>query len=266
MAVFSQIEVEGIAGALGDTTLGLTGTEIGHILSTLKMSDPEPTANKRNRLLAAFAVDQNKRQNRTAILEFIRRAMAPARWLGKREGYEPLRLRLNETLVFMGLEVDAAGKLSTVAVASTIGEAEKRARDLRADLLRRNVHPDVLAFCRPEWVAENYFHAVLEAVKSIADKLRARTGLIDDGAPLVNRALGGDTPMLAINPRRTKSEQDEQRGFANLVIGTFGMFRNPTAHEARIRWDMSLEDAEDLLSLVSLIHRRLDTAVTASPG
>lgn len=98
-------------------------------------------------------------------------------------------------------------------------------------------------------------------MKSVGDKLRTRTGLTDDGATLVNRALGGDAPMLAINARRTRSEQDEQRGFANLVIGTFGMFRNPTAHEARIRWEMSLEDAEDLLSLVSLIHRRLDAAV-----
>ncbi len=39
------------------------------------------------------------------------------------------------------------------------------------------------------------------------------------------------------------------------------MFRNPTAHEARINWDMKKEDAEDLLSLVSLIHRRIDAAV-----
>ncbi|MFD2053722.1 TIGR02391 family protein [Mesorhizobium calcicola] len=66
--------------------------------------------------------------------------------------------------------------------------------------------------------------------------------------------------MLAINALATKSEQDEQKGFGNLLKGTFGMFRNPTAHEARINWTMSKEDAEDLLSLVSLIHRRLDAA------
>jgi hypothetical protein len=30
---------------------------------------------------------------------------------------------------------------------------------------------------------------------------------------------------------------------------------------ARITWDMSKEDAEDLFSVVSLIHRRLDKAV-----
>lgn len=64
--------------------------------------------------------------------------------------------------------------------------------------------------------------------------------------------------MLAINPFTSDSEMGEQRGFANLVRGTFGMFRSPTAHEARIHWKMAKEDAEDLLSLVSLIHRRID--------
>ena len=97
-------------------------------------------------------------------------------------------------------------------------------------------------------------------VKSVADKLRVRTGLTDDGATLVDRALGGSPPMLAINPLHTESEKGEQRGFANLVRGVFGMFRNPTAHEPRIYWPMTKYDADDLLSLVSLIHRRLDAA------
>jgi uncharacterized protein (TIGR02391 family) len=54
-------------------------------------------------------------------------------------------------------------------------------------------------------LADNYFHTVMEAVKSVADKFRARTGLIDDGAALVDRALTGDPPMLAINPLKTES-------------------------------------------------------------
>jgi uncharacterized protein (TIGR02391 family) len=90
--------------------------------------------------------------------------------------------------------------------------------------------------------------------------MRARTGLTDDGGTLVDRVLGGEPPLLAINPRSTVSEKSEQSGFANLVRGTFGMFRNPTAHEPRLHWKMSKEDAEDLLTIVSLIHRRLDKA------
>jgi uncharacterized protein (TIGR02391 family) len=109
-------------------------------------------------------------------------------------------------------------------------------------------------------LADNYFHATLEAVKSIADKLRSRTGVDEDGAALVDRTLAGETPLLAINTLSTRSERDEQKGFANLVKGVFGMFRNPTAHEAKIHWVMTRADAEDLLTAVSLVHRRLDAA------
>jgi uncharacterized protein (TIGR02391 family) len=117
-----------------------------------------------------------------------------------------------------------------------------------------------LRFCRAELVADNYFHAVLEATKSIADKLRAKSDLTEDGAKLVDATLCGSAPRVAINDLLTDSQRSEQSGFANLVKGTFGMFRNPTAHEARVLWAMSKEDAEDLLSLASLIHRRLDAA------
>jgi len=103
------------------------------------------------------------------------------------------------------------GELYRKPGARTIDEAERRARDLRADMVRRGVHADVVACCRPELLADDYFHAVLEAVKSVGDKLRVRTGLQDDGATLVDRALAGDPPMLAINQRCTKSEIDEQR-------------------------------------------------------
>lgn len=70
--------------------------------------------------------------------------------------------------------------------------------------------------------------------------------------------------MLTINPRQTVSEKSEQSGFANLVKGAFGMFRNPTAHEAKVHWTMTKADAEDLLSIASLIHRRLDAASQAT--
>ncbi|WP_347341709.1 TIGR02391 family protein [Bradyrhizobium uaiense] len=156
--------------------------------------------------------------------------------------------------------MDETGSLITAEVARTLPEAQRRARELRSDLEGRGVHPDVLKFRRAELLAENYFHAVQEAVKSVADKMRSRSGLTDDGAGLVDRVLGGEPPLLAINSRSSVSERSEQSGFANLVRGTFGMFRNPTAHEARLHWTMSKEDAEDLLTIVSLIHRRLDRA------
>ena len=97
-------------------------------------------------------------------------------------------------------------------------------------------------------------------MKSVADKMRRLSGLTDDGSDLVDKSLGGDAPRITINAGSTVSEKSEQSGFAILVKGAFGMFRNPTAHEARIHWTMTKDDAEDLVTIVSLIHRRLDVA------
>jgi len=195
---FTQAQVEAIAGALGDTGAGLTGSEIGHLLNVCNIPDLDPASSKRVRLLAAFAASQNARGDRGAILAFVRHAMKPERWMRETGRFEPLRANLNRALAFAGIACDVAGILSAAEQARTIDEAERRARDLRADMVRRGVHADVVACCRPELLADDYFHAVLEAVKSVGDKLRVRTGLQDDGATLVDRALAGDPPMLVV--------------------------------------------------------------------
>ena len=258
--LFRHEEIEAISAALGETEDGLTGSEIGHILGVCRMADPTPDITKRHRIYNALAADQNGRGSRAGVLAFMRHAMKPERYLGKGDRYETMRANLNRALAFVGLAFEVDGSLEPVDAVSTISEAQRRADELRVDLTRRGVHPDVLRFCRAELVADNYFHAVLEAMKSVAEKIRQRTGLTDDGSLLVDRALSGDPPLLAINPLATESHRSEQGGFGNLVRGAFGMFRNVTAHEARILWVMDREDAEDLLSLASLIHRRLDAA------
>jgi uncharacterized protein (TIGR02391 family) len=255
---FSQSELEAIAQALADTSDGLTGSEIGHILASLKMVDPTPQMTKWKRLHNAFVERQNFSRNRRAVVQFIREAMKPERYARQAERFEPMRANVNRALAFVGMAVNVDGTVVPADRVGTLSEARRRAHELRADLVAREVHPDVLTFCREELLADNYFHAVLEATKSVADKLRSRTGLSDEGGVLVDKALAGDVPMLAINPFKTDSEKSEQRGFANLVKGIFGMFRNPTAHAARIHWTMEKKDAEDLLSVVSLIHRRID--------
>jgi len=256
--IFSQSELEGISQALADTNEGLTGSEIGSILQSLKIKDPTPDMTKWKRLYNALEERQYNSRNRRAVLEFIRQAIKPVRYTKQPERFETMRANLNRTLSFAGIAILDDGSLVEVKQAQTISEAYRRADELRLDLIQRGVHPDVLFFCREELVVDNYFHAVLEATKSIADKLRKKTGLIEDGASLVDAALGGNQPVLAINSFVSGSERSEQSGFVNLVKGIFGMFRNTTAHAPRALWNISKEDAEDLLSIVSLIHRRLD--------
>lgn len=186
--------------------------------------------------------------------------MKPKRWLRDAARFEPLRANLNGALAVSGLACSAAGVLEAIDRAQAIPEAERRARDLRVAVVLRGAHPEVVRCCRPELLAKDYFFVVIEAVKSIADKLRARTGLQDGGAVLPDLSLGGRSPMLALNPCGTESGRDEQVAFANLVKGVLGVFPGPIRRKLRAEWPIGREDAEDLLSLASLVHRRLDSA------
>jgi uncharacterized protein (TIGR02391 family) len=191
---------------------------------------------------------------------FIQAAMEPVRFVGNLQRYEELRAELNKVLAFSGITLGEDGKLRAASPARTLTEAEERAGRLRNELTRRKVHPDVLKFCRAELLQDNCFHAVLEATKSVAQKIRDKTGLGSDGGELVQEAFAVRNPLLAINSLQTDTEKSEQSGFANLMIGMFGTFRNVTAHAPKIHWKIEEQDALDLLSLVSYLHRRLDNA------
>ena len=111
-----------------------------------------------------------------------------------------------------------------------------------------------------ELLDENYFHAVFESTKGVAERIRLMSGLTADGAELVNKAFSIQSPILVLGPLATESEKSEQKGFSNLLVGLFGAVRNPLAHAPKTNWPMSEQDALDILTLVSLIHRKLDRA------
>jgi hypothetical protein len=134
---FSQSQLEAIADALGDTSDGLNGSEIAHLLGSCKMKDPDPTLTKRQRLYNAFAVSQNERQDRLAIFAFIRKAMKPERFARQPERFEPMRTNLNVALSFPGLCVRESGELESIEKVVTLSEAKRRAQELRADLNSR---------------------------------------------------------------------------------------------------------------------------------
>lgn len=161
--------------------------------------------------------------------------MNPVRFLRRKEEYEDHRSNLNVVLAFSGLFIGEDGRMRPVTAARTIDEAEQRASRLRKALARRAVHGDVLPFCRAELLQENYFHAVFEATKSVADKIHEMTSLTSDGIELVDRAFGLRNPLLAFNSLRTETEQSEHTGLANLLKGLFGTFRNTTSHAPRLK-------------------------------
>jgi len=259
--------VESVCEVLADTSTGLTGGEIGRLLAKLGVPDIDPSNTKRHRLSNALLAQQ-RQQAANCIVRFITEAMSPALHFNDPTRRQNLQDGLTERLSLMGLKVRDDGKVAKAPqTASTVDEAVRIAGRLRTELVRRGTHPEVLRYCEEELVRRSIFHAVFEATKGLAARLRQLSGSTLDGSELVNHcfgAKGGTTPVLRINGYRSKSEESEHRGFANLLHGIFGTFRNPPAHTPRAaqEWAITESDALDLFSMLSYLHRRLDGAIT----
>ena len=267
-SAFPPNQLQALCDVLGDTSTGLTGGEIGRLLSACCIHDPVPNMTKRHRLFEALRARQAQDRCSNAVLHFVEQAMAPVGYRGQADIFDSRRHDLNEVLAIAGWQLGEDGALRAAEKATTLAEAQERAGRLRSELQRRGVHSDVLQFCRAELLQENYFHAVLEATKSVAEKIRQRSGLQGDGASLVDGAFGKGSspyPLLAFNTLQTDSERSEHTGLMNLLKGALSTFRNPTAHAPKISWVVSERDALEALTLLSMLHRRLDEAVSTNP-
>ncbi|CAM3010084.1 TIGR02391 family protein [Flavobacterium frigoris] len=250
--------LEGISKTLGDTYNGLTGTEISKFLQEVGIPDIDSNNTKWKRLFNAFADYQNKKQISNNILKFVNRSMNPARFIGRNEQFENVRFELNKRLSFIGLQLLESGKFSLITVSTTISEAEQKVNRFKSKLQQRNAHQKIYEYCKAELLAENYFHAVFEATKSIAEIICQKTGLFQDGSELVEIAFSIKNPLIKINDLTSETKESEHKGFANLIKGVFGMFRNTTAHAPKTIWEINENDALDIMSTISLIHRRLE--------
>jgi uncharacterized protein (TIGR02391 family) len=259
--MFSGETIEMVCKALA---VAVAGQQIPNLIAHLKPANDVDSATKWKRLHNAVVGAQNRQRDGRPLVWLVTQVMQPVRF-ATADSFEETRGTVNERLLLSGLEVRDDGKVRRVTRANTLDEAKRRASDLRSNLERRAVHPDVLRFCQAELLQENYFHAVLEASKSVADKLRSRTGLTGDGAELVDRACGmKGGPVVAFNSLQTEWEQSEQSGLAMLMKGLFSCFRNVTAHAPKLLWATSKQEALDMLTLASMLHRRLDGAVVGS--
>ena len=268
MAIIKNIDLgslESICKILGDTNNGISGTEISKYLAETSIKDPQLNSTKWKRLYDALSTKQSEDRCSNNILAFIKYVLRPSRHIHRKEWFKNIRTELNYVLSFEGFELTESGDIRETDKVKTFSEAEERAQNLRKTLLDRKIHSDILTFCKAELLVDNYFHAVFEATKSIAEKIRIKTNLTADGSELVDQAFSykGKIPYLALNNLTTESHESEQKGFMNLLKGVFGTFRNTTAHAPKITWEVNEQDALDTLSMISLIHRKLDKAIEA---
>jgi len=257
---FDSQKLEAACRVLADTERGLTGSEIGCLIQDCRIEDVSPGMTKWKRLFNALAEAQKKYQVGNHLIMFINRALDPVSYARNKEQFEWRRSELNVVLSFSGFSVREDGKVICTQKETTLKGARARAGALRAILEDRGAHTEVFKYCRAELLEENYFHAVLEGIKGVAQRIRDMSSLTTDGAELVNAAFSVKSPILAINPLVTETEQSEQKGFRNILVGLFGAVRNPTAHAPKVSWPMTEQDALDIFALLSFVHRKLDNA------
>ncbi len=254
---FQEGSVESLAKLLAECG---SGSDISRVLADRGIQDGSDESTKWRRLYWIFLDVQRRDRCANRILDFIQSFLTPARFVGRNDEFEAHRSELNIVFALAGLEYGADGKFRNRPAAATLTEAERRANAIKSKFQGRPIHPEVLKYCQAELMQHNYFHAVFEASKGLAQRIRDKSGIEGDGTRLVDKVFLVEQPILALNTLKTETERTEHKGFASLLKGCFAGVRNPLAHEPKIMWDGE-DDAADYLTLISLLHRKLDDCV-----
>jgi len=253
---FTPGQLMEIARKLGECA---TGSEISRLVFEAKnVQDRSEESTKWRRLYWYLQQAQGKCGCGDPLLDLIKTLLDPARFVDNPVQFEYHRRQINAVLALMGWEYGEDGKFKKIKKAKTLDEAHQRAQTLAIKLSERQLHPAVLKYARAELLQENYFHAVFEACKGLAQRIRDLTGLKSDGARLITNAFEGKAPKLRFNSLKTDTEKSQHNGFVWLLKGCFSAVRNPRAHAPKVLWAEDAEEAADYLTLISLLHYKLD--------
>ncbi len=263
MSNAEPIIIDGVLESVSKTISNIfSGTELTRFFQQTNLDEIEPqNYTKWRRLYAAFNNYQKVYRCSNGVLAFIKFVAQPSTFLTKQNLHQSFLDEINKALSLSGYKFNNDGTLNRVQIAKTLNDTLAVYNELRRALEGRNIHPEVIKYCGKEIRDNNYFHAVFESVKGLCLRIKLLSGLTTDGQKLIGDAFKQDNPILQINALYTESEFDEHNGFRLLLLSIIQMFRNPLAHEVKIEWIIHKEDALDLFSTLSFIHRKLDKAV-----
>jgi uncharacterized protein (TIGR02391 family) len=263
--------VKAVCEVLADTDRGLTKTELIQLLNLCEIDvadDGNSTnkytysigLNKRSWLYKCFAEEINKNKSFKKVYLFIEKALNPLGYIdeSKREKYSFLFEETNKALLLAGLSVTKEGSLTEVIRATTLDEVDRRVNHLRRQLYDRAIHHEVKKYCIKDYLRKDYYDAVFEASKGLAERVREITGLTTDGGALFQTAFSRNNPHLFFNALKTDSEISEFIGLKELLESIFHLVRNPAAHTPKINWKIEETKALDVLTLISFAHKYLD--------
>ena len=120
-------------------------------------------------------------------------------------------------------------------------------------------HPLLSNATRQLFADAHYTRAVEQGFKAVNSLVKQRTGLADEGRPLMERAFSPKDPKLTVNSMKTRTEKDEQTGAMLLFAGAMAGIRNVRTH------DLShVDDARTALGLLGFANYLMHTAQKAA--
>lgn len=269
--ILNEQQLKAVCDVIADTNRGLTKTELARLLNQcqIELLDDGKLSNgytytiglnKRDWLYYCLANEINTHHSFERIYLLIEKALNPVSYTSEssRDRYNFLFEGTNKALLLAGLSISKEGLLSEVAQAKTLDEVDRRVNDLRRQLYNRAIHHEVEKYCIKDYLRKDYYDAVFEAAKGIAERVRQITGLTSDGSALFQKAFAKNDPYIFFNSLKMDSEINEFIGLKELLESIFHLVRNPAAHTPKVNWKMDETKALDILTLISFSHKYLD--------
>jgi uncharacterized protein (TIGR02391 family) len=261
--ILDEQQLKSVCDVLAETDSGYTKTQLTRLLQQSGIevvSDGRSgTAygytfglNKRDWLYNCLTIEINKNHSLSKVYLFLEKALNPVAFTDEknREKYNYLLEGTNKALLLAGLEITKEGKLIEVVQAKTLDEVDRRVNSLQRQLYIRAIHSEVQKYCIKDYLQRDYYDAVFEAAKGLAERVRIISGLTTDGGTLFQTAFSKNDPYLFFNSMQTDSEKSEFTGLKELMEAIFYLARNPAVHTPKINWKV--------LTLISFAHKYLD--------
>lgn len=207
--ILDEQQLKAICDVLGETNLGYTKTELTRLLEQSKIEIvPDGRSNnaygytmglnKRDWLYNCLANEINKKRSLNGVYNFLEKALNPVAFTDERSRnkYDYLLEGVNRALLLAGLEITKEGKLTEVVQAKTLDEVDRRVNSLQRQLYNRAIHNEVQKYCIKDYLQKDYYDAVFEAAKGLAERVREITGLTTDGGTLFQTAFSKNDPYL----------------------------------------------------------------------
>lgn len=219
-----QQQLKSLCGIVAHTSEGLTKSELTTLLGQCGICAVDDGSsrnqlgytiglNKRDWLYNCLVTEINKSQSFSKVFSFLQAVLNPAAYTGadSRQKYRYLFEETNKVLLFAGLSIDQSGRLVAVSQAETLSEVDQRVNQLKKALYDRAIHSEVQKYCVEDYLRADYYDAVFEASKGLAERVRQISGLTTDGGTLFQAVFSKNDPLQK-RPREKK-----QRYFPELT-------------------------------------------------